>query len=111
MPPSLQVKILRVLQERQFERIGGTKTTTVDVRLIAATNRDLEEAIREGEFRQDLYYRLNVIPIMLPPLRERGDDVLKLAAYFLNRFNKKNDKHFRGFSAEAQQILLSYNFP
>jgi len=111
MPPPLQVKILRVLQERQFERIGGTKTLSVDVRLIAATNRDLEALIRDGEFRQDLYYRLNVIQIMLPPLRERGDDVLKLAAYFLEKFNKKNQKSFRGFSAEAQQILMNYSWP
>ncbi len=111
MPPQLQVKILRVLQERQFERIGGTKTLTVDVRLLAATNRDLEELIREGEFRQDLYYRLNVIQIVLPPLRERGDDVIKLAAHFLAKFNAKNGKSFRGFSGEAQQMLLGYGWP
>jgi DNA-binding NtrC family response regulator len=111
MPAALQVKILRVLQERQFERIGGTRTFHVDVRLIAATNRDLEALIREGEFRQDLYYRLNVIPIVLPPLRERGDDVLNLAAHFLGRFNLKNNKNFRGFSDEAQQILSRYAWP
>jgi DNA-binding NtrC family response regulator len=111
MPAPLQVKILRVLQERTFERIGGVKTFNVDVRLIAATNRDLEEAIREGEFRQDLYYRLNVISTELPPLRERGDDVIRLAGYFLKRFNEKNNKTFKGFHPEAQQILMNYSWP
>ncbi|HVY61776.1 MAG TPA: sigma-54 dependent transcriptional regulator [Planctomycetota bacterium] len=111
MPPQLQVKILRVLQERQFERIGGAKTFNVDVRLIAATNRDLEKLIGEGEFRQDLYYRLNVIPIVLPPLRERGDDVIKLAAHFLKKFNEKNGKSFKGFNADAQALLLNYSWP
>jgi DNA-binding NtrC family response regulator len=111
MPPALQVKILRVLQERQFERVGGAETVKVDVRLIAATNRDLEEAIREGEFREDLYYRLNVIPIVLPPLRERRDDILKLAMYFLVKFNKKNEKSFGGIAPAAQALLLHYSWP
>ncbi len=111
MPPTLQVKILRVLQERQFERVGGTETVVVDVRLIAATNRDLEELIREGEFREDLYYRLNVIPIFLPPLRERRDDIPKLAMHFLQKFNRKNEKSFRGFSPEAMQLLTAYPWP
>jgi DNA-binding NtrC family response regulator len=111
MPPSLQVKILRVLQERQFERVGGSETVRVDVRLIAATNRDLEEAIREGEFREDLYYRLNVIPVLLPPLRERREDVVKLASHFLQKFNKKNEKHFTGISQAAHALLVGYPWP
>jgi two-component system response regulator AtoC len=111
MPPPLQVKILRVLQERQFERVGGSDVIHVDVRLIAATNRDLEELIREGEFREDLYYRLNVIPIFLPPLRERRDDIVKLAMHFLQKFNRKNEKSFAGISQPAMQILVQYPWP
>ena len=86
MDLSLQVKILRVLQEREFERVGGAKTIKTDVRVVAATNRDLEEEVRKGTFREDLFYRLNVIPIALPPLRDRGEDVLILARYFLQHF-------------------------
>src|SRR5690606_33165123 len=86
MELSLQVKILRVLQEREFERVGGGKTIKADVRVVAATNRDLEEEVRRGTFREDLFYRLNVLPIALPPLRERGEDVLVLARYFLRNF-------------------------
>jgi DNA-binding NtrC family response regulator len=111
MPPALQVKILRVLQERQFERVGGTETIHVDVRLLTATNRDLEKAIREGEFREDLYYRLNVIPIHLPPLRERREDIPKLAVHFLQKFNRKNEKAFRAFSTDAMQLLVNYAWP
>ena len=86
MDLALQVKILRVLQEREFERVGGTKTIKADVRVIAATNRDLEEEVSKGTFREDLFYRLNVIPLILPPLRERGPDILTLARHFLARF-------------------------
>jgi len=111
LPAALQVKLLRVLQERCFERIGGTKTVHVDVRLIAATHKDLETAIKTGEFRQDLYYRLNVIAIHLPALRERSEDVLKLATHFLAKFNAKNQKAFKGFSPEAQRTLTSYRWP
>src|SRR5690606_20407770 len=85
VPPATQVKLLRVLQERQFERVGGEETLTVDVRVIAATNRDLEKEVREGRFREDLFYRLFVIPIRIPPLRERPDDIAQLAEHFVQR--------------------------
>jgi Nif-specific regulatory protein len=110
VPPSFQVKMLRVLQERQFERVGGTRTITVDVRLIAATNRDLEEAVREGAFREDLYYRLNVIPLFLPPLRERQEDVPLLIDFFLDRFNGKNGKAVR-LSAPVLDRLIRHSWP
>lgn len=90
MSPALQVKLLRVIQEREFERIGGVKTISVDVRIIAATNQDLEEAVRQKRFREDLYYRINVIPVYLPPMRERRTDIPILANYFLAKFNKLN---------------------
>jgi Nif-specific regulatory protein len=110
LPLGFQVKLLRVLQEKQFERIGSTDTLTVDVRLIAATNRNLEEATRQGTFREDLYYRLNVIPIFLPPLRERREDIPHLIEYFLGRFNRENEKSVR-LSEEAFQTLLRYSWP
>jgi two-component system response regulator HydG len=111
MSPALQAKLLRVLQEREFERVGGNETLSVDVRVIASTNRDLEEAVRDSDFRKDLYYRINVVPILLPPLRERRDDILILANYFLERFAAKNSKPFDGIAPAAQQKLLAYNWP
>ncbi|MGQ9638698.1 MAG: sigma-54-dependent transcriptional regulator, partial [Thermodesulfobacteriota bacterium] len=109
--PIVQVKLLRALQERQFERVGGTKTISVDVRLICATQRDLKEEIKKGTFREDLYYRLNVVPIFLPPLRERKEDILLLTEYFINKFAKKMGKEILGLSEEAKNLLLKYHFP
>lgn len=111
MPPELQVKILRVLQGQQFERVGGTKTIQVNVRIIAATNKDLEKEIKKGRFREDLFYRLNVIPIRLPPLRERITDIPVLIQYFLNRFNKDKNRNVKGFTKEALLCLESYAWP
>lgn len=111
MSPALQVKLLRVLQEREFERIGDVKTIKVDIRVIAATNQDLEELVRRGRFREDLYYRLNVIPIYIPPLRERRDDIPLLLSYFLRLFNEKRGGHLEGFSPEAMALLVNYDWP
>lgn len=111
MSPALQVKLLRVLQEREFERVGGAKTISVDVRVITATNQDLEKAISEGRFREDLFYRLNVIPIEVPPLRDRGDDVALLIGHFLKKFNRKMGRQVRGVTPEALGIMKSYNWP
>jgi transcriptional regulator with GAF, ATPase, and Fis domain len=108
---SLQVKILRVLQEREFERVGGSKTINVDVRIVAATNRDLEKEVAEGRFREDLFYRLNVIPLTLPPLRDRGRDVSVLADNFLKRFCVEKERKKLAFSKETEQMLLSYSWP
>ena len=108
--PAFQSKLLRVLQEREFERVGGTKTIKVDVRLIAATNRNLEEAVTKGNFREDLYYRINVVAIFLPPLRERREDIPLLAEYFLEQSNKENDKHLK-FSPEVVQVLYNCQWP
>lgn len=111
MSPSLQVKLLRVLQERQFERVGGTKTIKVDVRVITATNQDLEKAVAEKKFREDLYYRINVIPITIPPLRERIGDIPLLAKHFSEVFSKKKGKKIDGISDEAMSLLVSYHWP
>ncbi|MEW5727552.1 MAG: nif-specific transcriptional activator NifA [Pseudomonadota bacterium] len=108
--PGFQAKLLRVLQEGEFERVGGTKTIKVDVRLVAATNRDLEQAVSKGEFRADLYYRLNVVPLFLPPLRERSGDIPLLAMYFLKRFNEENGREMT-FSQDALATLQSCYFP
>jgi Nif-specific regulatory protein len=110
IPLSTQVKLLRVLQERKFERVGGTKTLSVDVRIIAATNRDLEEAIRDGSFREDLYYRLNVVPIVIPTLRDRKEDILLLVGHFLQLYNEENQKNVK-ISNEALDTLLMYDWP
>ncbi|MCL5270505.1 MAG: nif-specific transcriptional activator NifA [bacterium] len=109
--PAIQVKMLRVLQEREFERVGGSATVKVDVRVIAATNRDLEALIAEGAFRQDLYYRLNVFPIHLPPLRERKADILLLANHFVEKYSRANHKNIRRISTPAIDMLMSYHWP
>lgn len=111
MDLALQVKILRVIQEREFERVGGTKTMTADVRIVAATNRDLEEEVRRGLFREDLFYRLNVIPIVLPPLRERGQDAILLARYFLQQFSTQRQTRVLELPEQIQDILASYSWP
>lgn len=111
MSPMLQVKILRVLQERQFERIGGTKTIKSDFRVIAATNRNLEEEVGQGRFRQDLYYRLNVIPITAPPLRERVSDIALLTAYFVEKFNHSKRKIIKGVASDVLAKLEQYSWP
>ncbi len=109
--PNMQIKLLRALQEREFERVGGTRTLQVDVRVIAATNRDLEKAIREKQFREDLYYRLNVVPILLPPLRERREDIPLLVSHFLKKANLENGKSVRYVSDEAMEYLANYYWP
>jgi Nif-specific regulatory protein len=111
LPPQLQVKLLRVLQEREFERVGGTVTIKVDLRLIAASNKNLEEAIEAGEFRQDLYYRLNVVSLEMPPLRERREDVMLLANYFADKYGAKCNRKLKGFSPEARIYLTAYDWP
>ena len=111
MSPSTQAKILRVLQEHEFERLGGTRTIRVDVRLIAATNRDLPSMVAAGTFREDLYYRLNVVSIQTPPLRERKEDILALAMSFLRRFGNELKKRLDGLDPEAQKLLMRYNWP
>ncbi|MGB0372690.1 MAG: sigma-54-dependent transcriptional regulator [Opitutales bacterium] len=109
--PAVQVKLLRVLQEREFERVGGNTTINVDVRVLASTNRDLMEAVKKGEFREDLYYRLNVFPIEVPALRQRKDDIPLLAAKFLQTFSKKHRLKIPGFTDEAMSILVSHDWP
>ncbi len=111
MSPALQVKLLRVLQEREFERVGGTRTIKIDVRIIAATNKDLEMMVDNQQFREDLFYRLNVIPMSLPPLRERQSGIPLLAAYFIDRFNTEKKRHIEGILPEALERLYSYHWP
>jgi DNA-binding NtrC family response regulator len=106
-----QAKILRVIQEGEFERLGGAETIKVDVRLLAATHRNLEEMIDNGSFRQDLYFRLSVVPVNLPPLRERGIDIPELAQFFLGRFAEKNRKDIKDFHPEALNLLMQYEWP
>ncbi|MDX9827254.1 MAG: sigma-54 dependent transcriptional regulator [Spirochaetia bacterium] len=108
---NVQIKILRVLQERKFERVGGESTLEVDVRFIAATNKDLKLEIEEGRFREDLYYRLNVVNIHVPPLRERREDIPLLAATFLHEFSQENGKEIEGFETRAKQALFAYDWP
>jgi len=111
LSPAMQVKLLRVLQEREFERVGGTETLKVNVRLIAATNVDLEQAVSDGRFRSDLYYRLNVFSIYLPPLRERKTDILLLADHFLDKYGGQNGKRIKRISTPAIDMLMSYHWP
>jgi transcriptional regulator with GAF, ATPase, and Fis domain len=108
---SLQSKLLRALQEREFDRVGGVRPIRIDVRFIAATNKNLEEAIREGNFRQDLYYRLNVVSITLPPLRDRKEDIPLLATYFASKHSKKSKRRVLGISSEARACLMNYDWP
>jgi transcriptional regulator with GAF, ATPase, and Fis domain len=111
MSQSTQAKILRVLQEHEFERLGGTRTLQVDVRLIAATNRDLSAMVQSGHFREDLYYRLNVVSIEMPPLRERKDDIVPLAGFFIKRFSAELKKRIDRLDPDAQKLLMRYNWP
>ncbi|MCX6156849.1 MAG: sigma-54 dependent transcriptional regulator [Ignavibacteriota bacterium] len=111
LPLHIQVKLLRVLQEEQFERVGGSSTINVDVRVIAATNKNIEELIKEGKFREDLYYRLNVVNINLPPLRERKEDITLLISTFINKYKSDSSKPNLDFSKEALDILMKYNYP
>ena len=111
VPPITQVKLLRVLQEREFERLGGTRTIKVDVRLVAATNRDLRAALEQGTFREDLYYRLNVVPIDIAPLRERREDIPDLVNLFITRFAGDSGKGVEGITPEAMQVLVNYHWP
>lgn len=109
--PNMQIKLLRVLQEKEFERVGGNDTIKVDVRIIAATNRNLEEAILLKEFRQDLYYRLNVIPVLVPPLKDRKDDIPLLISHFINKFNAEFGKKIVGVDDAAMSALMNYEWP
>lgn len=111
MSPVLQAKLLRVLQEREFDRVGGTRQIHVDIRVIAATNKNLEVAVKEGTFRQDLYYRLNVVNLTMPPLRERREDIPLLASYFAAKYNKKFQSRMKGISPEARETLVLYDWP
>jgi len=111
VPGSIQVKLLHVLQDRQFDRLGGTKTLKVDVRVIAATNQDLRAALEQGTFRQDLYYRLNVVPISIPPLRERKEEIPYLVDYFIARFARESDKPLTGITSAALQLLADFHWP
>jgi transcriptional regulator with PAS, ATPase and Fis domain len=109
--PELQTKLLRFLQEREFERVGGTKPIPVDVRIIAATSRDLDETVKSGRFREDLYHRLNVIPITLPPLRERREDIPALSQFFRHRFSRETKKQVNQIAQQALEKLLAYGWP
>lgn len=111
LPLRLQSKLLRVLQQKSFEKVGSSETTTVDVRIVAATNRDLEAMVEKQEFRADLYYRLNVLPLFIPPLRERKEDIPELASYFLKQYARETNKPIAGFSDSAMESMLSYAWP
>lgn len=108
---TVQAKLLRVLQNRTFERVGGSKPVKIDVRIIAATNRNLAEMVEQGTFREDLYYRLHVFPITVPPLRERGSDVIALADHFVSTFSEENAKSIKRISTPALNMLMSYHWP
>jgi transcriptional regulator with GAF, ATPase, and Fis domain len=111
IPRDMQVKLLRVIQDHEFERVGGLRTIKVDVRLIAATNRNLLQDVKDGRFREDLYYRFNVFPTHLPPLRERREDILPLADYFIEKFNSKLDREVKHIDSRVKDILVSYDWP
>ncbi len=111
MTPATQAKMLRILQEREFERVGGNEMVKVDVRVVSATNKDLEEAVRNGEFREDLFYRISVFPIKLPPLRDRREDIPLLAAHFVNKYAQSERKEVDGISPDALELLMAYNWP
>jgi Nif-specific regulatory protein len=111
LPLPLQAKILRVIQEKKFEKVGSDYTVAADVRILAATNKDIEELVQKGRFRADLYYRLNVLPINIPPLRRRPEDIPELARLFLDTFKKQTNKQFEGFTQDALQAMLSYSWP
>ncbi len=107
----IQAKLLRVLETHTFQRLGGEKDIAVNVRILAATNRDLEAKVKDGSFREDLFYRLNVIPIVIPPLRSRKDDILRLVEYFIAKYNKKNNKSIRALTPKARDLLLGHSWP
>jgi transcriptional regulator with PAS, ATPase and Fis domain len=111
MEPGMQAKLLRVLEERSFRRVGGTRDVQVDVRIVSATNKDLLKAMEEKTFRNDLYYRIQVIPIFLPPLRERKDDIIPLAEHFINHFNREFAKNVKSISRMAEKFLTEYTWP
>jgi len=111
LSPSVQVKLLRFLQEREFQRLGGNRTIQSDARIISATNRDLENKVAEGTFREDLFYRLNVVVMNIPPLREKKEDIPLLIKHFISRFSAENSKKIEGLSSEAMDILLKYDYP
>jgi len=111
MSPAIQVKLLRVLESRTIQRLGNSKDIPVDIRILTATNRDLELKMQNGEFREDLFYRLNVIPLTIPPLRERREDILMLTEHFIEKYSKKNNKPVSGITAEAKDLLLNHSWP
>jgi Nif-specific regulatory protein len=111
LPLRLQSKLLRVLQQKSYEKVGSSETRNADVRVIAATNRDLESMVEKQEFRADLYYRLNVLPLLIPPLRERKEDIAALAQHFLDKFARETNKRMEGFSESALESMLSYAWP
>jgi Nif-specific regulatory protein len=111
LPLKLQAKLLRVIQQKTFEKVGSDTSVTVNVRILAATNKDIEDLVEKGEFRSDLYYRLNVLPLYIPPLRQRPEDIPELAQFFLKKFNREIKKAFSGFSESAMETMLSYSWP
>ncbi|HPD79948.1 MAG TPA: sigma 54-interacting transcriptional regulator [Spirochaetales bacterium] len=111
LPLKLQAKLLRVLQQKTFEKVGSSETISVDVRIVAATNKNIEELVKKGEFRSDLYYRLNVLPIHIPPLRSRKEDIIELANHFLKKFSRETKKQINGFTKDAIDAMLSYSWP
>ena len=110
-PLNLQAKLLRVIQYKTFEKLGSSESIKVDVRIIAATNKDIEKAVEDGKFRNDLYYRLNVLPLYIPPLRDRADDIPELAEHFLKIFSREMNRKIKGFSMDAMEALISYKWP